>query len=129
MWGTGYVMSWEAIGLIIVFIILISHNISISKGFKFEDIPNQTLNTYSFEEDLLKDENIIWSGQPNIKIGYSKRDKSYIALIILLTTIAIYLMYLYDNFGLLLILLFIAFYFLIGRFKYKENKNKNTFMQ
>lgn len=122
-------MSWEAIGLIIVFIILISHNISISKGFKFEDIPNQTLNTYSFEEDLLKDENIIWSGQPNIKIGYSKRDKSYIALIILLTTIAIYLMYLYDNFGLLLILLFIAFYFLIGRFKYKENKNKNTFMQ
>lgn len=121
-------MSWvETIGIIIIIIIFISHNIYILKAMKDRQNSNQTLNTYSYEKYLLKDEKIIWSGQPDIKIIFSNRDKFYIPLIILLFVIIIYLMCLYDNFGLVLILPFIAYYFLIGRFKYKKHKRKNTY--
>lgn len=85
-----------------------------------------------FQNDLLKNEKILWVGQPDPKALFTAADIflvpfsifwSGFALVFVLATLGI------GWFGLLfgLPFLLIGFYFLVGRFLYKIWKKKNTY--
>lgn len=96
---------------------------------------------YVFNEELLKDERVLWEGKPNINVMFTGMDYFLVPFSLIWCTFAIFwemgtlelLPFSNNNeiptflplFGIPFVL--IGLYFVFGRFLYKRFKKKNTF--